>query len=175
MTTEKQKTANRRNALRSTGPRTAAGKAKSAGNALKHGLSSRAMLLDDEDEELFAHMQREVHFELRPEGEVETFLARRVAAGIWRLNRLLRVEAEMFDKPEIHALDGGKGPGWIFRATARRGANPFATLMRYENGITRGVYRALHEQERRRELREGPALPPALPLNPAFFPEEEED
>ena len=174
MASDKQLTANRRNALRSTGPRSAGGKAKAARNALKHGLSSRDMLLADEDEETFAHMQREVHFELRPEGEVETFLARRVAAGIWRLNRLLRVEAEMFDRPEIHSLDAGKGPGWIFRATARRGANAFATLMRYESGITRGVYRALHEQDRRRALREGPALPPALPMNPAFFPEEQD-
>ena len=174
MASEKQLTANRRNALRSTGPRSAGGKAKAARNALKHGLSSRDMLLADEDEETFAHMQREVHFELRPEGEVETFLARRVAAGIWRLNRLLRVEAEMFDKPEIAAYDAGKGPGWIFRSTARRGANAFATLMRYESGITRGVFRALHEQERLRTLREGVATPPDLPFNLTFSSEEQD-
>jgi hypothetical protein len=37
--TEKQIAANRRNAQRSTGPRTAAGKLKSSRNALRHGLS----------------------------------------------------------------------------------------------------------------------------------------
>jgi len=39
MTTEKQIVANRANALRSTGPKTAAGKKRSSQNALRHGLS----------------------------------------------------------------------------------------------------------------------------------------
>ena len=39
MATEKQIAANRRNALKSTGPRTQEGKARSRGNALRHGLS----------------------------------------------------------------------------------------------------------------------------------------
>ncbi len=70
MTTEKQKTANRRNALRSTGPASPGGKAKAARNAVQHGLRSRDVLLANEDGEVFAHMQREVCFELRPEGEM---------------------------------------------------------------------------------------------------------
>ena len=40
MATAKQATANRRNAAKSTGPRTKSGKARSSGNALKHGLSA---------------------------------------------------------------------------------------------------------------------------------------
>jgi hypothetical protein len=39
MASEKQMMANRRNAQRSTGPRTAAGKSKSSRNAFRHGLS----------------------------------------------------------------------------------------------------------------------------------------
>jgi hypothetical protein len=39
MATEKQIAANRANALRSTGPKTAAGKKRSSQNALRHGLS----------------------------------------------------------------------------------------------------------------------------------------
>jgi hypothetical protein len=39
MATEKQIRANRENAKKSTGPRTAAGRAKSSRNALRHGLS----------------------------------------------------------------------------------------------------------------------------------------
>ena len=40
LATEKQIAANRANAKRSTGPRTAAGKLKSSRNAYRHGLSS---------------------------------------------------------------------------------------------------------------------------------------
>jgi hypothetical protein len=40
MASEKQIAANRANALRSTGPKTAAGKLKSSRNAYRHGLSS---------------------------------------------------------------------------------------------------------------------------------------
>lgn len=40
MATEKQIAANRANALRSTGPKTAAGRKRSSQNAFKHGLSS---------------------------------------------------------------------------------------------------------------------------------------
>jgi hypothetical protein len=39
MATARQIAANRRNAQRSTGPRTAAGKSTSSRNALRHGLS----------------------------------------------------------------------------------------------------------------------------------------
>ena len=40
---ERRLRANRANALRSTGPKTAAGKARSRANAIKHGLSARAL------------------------------------------------------------------------------------------------------------------------------------
>jgi hypothetical protein len=39
VTSERQLAANRRNAVRSTGPRTQAGKVRSAGNAFRHGLA----------------------------------------------------------------------------------------------------------------------------------------
>ena len=45
MTSEKQAKANRRNALKSTGPKTPNGKAAIRYNATKHGLLSREILL----------------------------------------------------------------------------------------------------------------------------------
>ena len=51
MTSEKKAEANRRNALKSTGPKTPEGKDAVRLNALKHGLLSRETLLPGEDEE----------------------------------------------------------------------------------------------------------------------------
>jgi hypothetical protein len=47
MTTERQVEANRKNAERSTGPRTEEGKARSRGNALKHGLAGSGVVLSE--------------------------------------------------------------------------------------------------------------------------------
>src|SRR5215216_69996 len=56
MATERQIAANRRNAAKSTGPRTEAGKKRSSGNAYRHGMTSheRAIATDAEDIEELA-------------------------------------------------------------------------------------------------------------------------
>jgi len=51
MTSEKKAQSNRRNALKSTGPKTPEGKDAVRLNALKHGLLSQEILLPGEDEE----------------------------------------------------------------------------------------------------------------------------
>ena len=50
MTSDKQADANRRNARKSTGPKTPEGKAVARLNAVKHGLLSQEVLLPGEDE-----------------------------------------------------------------------------------------------------------------------------
>ena len=47
---DKRTEANRANAKRSTGPRTAEGKARASKNALAHGLTARDIIVGDEDE-----------------------------------------------------------------------------------------------------------------------------
>jgi hypothetical protein len=51
LATEKQMAANRRNAAKSTGPRTAAGKARSRMNAYRHGFSSKLRIEETLDGE----------------------------------------------------------------------------------------------------------------------------
>ena len=85
MASKKQIEANRKNAKKSTGPKTEAGKEVSSGNAFKHGLTSRRVWLEDEDEEQVRDLRAEVMNELRPHGTLETVLVVRVAAQIWRL------------------------------------------------------------------------------------------
>jgi hypothetical protein len=96
MTSEKKAEANRRNARKSTGPKTPEGKAAVRLNALKHGLLSQAVLLPGEDEEALRELGQNLRAELQPVGELESLLVDRIIASYWRLRRLGRVEAGIF-------------------------------------------------------------------------------
>src|ERR671911_1967682 len=96
MTSEKKAEANRRNALKSTGPRTPEGKDAVRLNALRHGLRSQEVLLPGEDEEALRELDEYLRAELQPVGELENLLVDRIVASYWRLSRLGRVEAGIF-------------------------------------------------------------------------------
>ena len=89
--------ANRRNARHSTGPKTPAGKARSAANACKHGLLSRAGgLVPGEDVGDFRAFEAALRADLAPAGELEALLVDRVVTSRWRLRRAVRVEMGIF-------------------------------------------------------------------------------
>jgi len=92
-TTPRQLVANRRNARKSTGPRTDEGKAIAATNAMKHGLLSGLQVLPrlESQEDWDAHFSQ-VITDLRPAGVLEGALAERVALLLWRLGRVARYE-----------------------------------------------------------------------------------
>jgi hypothetical protein len=96
MTSEKKAETNRRNALKSTGPKTPEGKDAVRMNALKHGLLSQEILLPGEDEEALRELGHNLRAELQPVGELENLLVDRIIASYWRLRRLGRVEAGIF-------------------------------------------------------------------------------
>ena len=86
---------NRMNARRSTGPRTAAGLARSAQNAMKFGLFSQHLVLPvlgESADECDAFRARVVA-DLDPVGALEVEFADRVALIMWRLRRVARAEA----------------------------------------------------------------------------------
>lgn len=87
--------ANRRNATKSTGPKTVAGKKASAMNATRHALLSVAPVLPsvERTEEWEAHRNATLT-SLAPIGYLETVLADRVASLLWRLGRVTRYETE---------------------------------------------------------------------------------
>ncbi len=97
MASEAQVLANRRNAQKSTGPRTEEGKAVAAQNAVKHGLLARDDVIKTEDQGDFDRMREEVMRELDPAGPVETALAERAVSLMWRLKRAQRLQNEVFD------------------------------------------------------------------------------
>jgi hypothetical protein len=96
MTSDKKAEANRRNSLKSTGPRTPEGKAAVRLNALKHGLLSEEVLLPGEDEAVLRELAESLRAQVQPVGELETLLVDRITSLLWRLRRLGRVEAGIF-------------------------------------------------------------------------------
>ena len=97
MATEAQVVANRRNAGKSTGPRTAEGKAVVSQNAVKHGLLARQDVIRGEEQEEFNLYREELFWELNPLGTMECRLAERIVSLAWRLRRAERIQNEAFD------------------------------------------------------------------------------
>src|SRR5690349_227164 len=100
---EKKLAANRANAQRSTGPRTAEGKAAVARNLLAHALVARSGgLLPKDDERAFMRFAVSMLDELRPAGPMQDELAGDVVLLSWKLR--LAAEAETMLLIESHGL-----------------------------------------------------------------------
>lgn len=88
--------ANRRNAGRSTGPRTPRGKRRSSLNALKHGMLAKDLVLPElEGKDAAAEFRALLHAltdDLAPRGAFERLLVEKIAVCTWRMRRLLRYE-----------------------------------------------------------------------------------
>jgi hypothetical protein len=92
MTTELQTAANGRKATLSTGPKTDGGKARSAKNALRHGLLSGLPVLPGECAEDWQAHRDGIVRSLAPAGGLEAALAERAALSLWRLRRVAAYE-----------------------------------------------------------------------------------
>jgi len=97
MASQAQILANRRNAQKSTGPRTAEGKAAVAKNATKHGLFARMDVVISENQADFDAFRENMLKELAPVGTMESFLAARIVSLTWRLQRAERMQNELID------------------------------------------------------------------------------
>ena len=92
-TSEARINANRRNALRSTGPKTAEGKARSRANARKHGLTGEGVVLSTEDAARVEGRFDGLMEELAPATILGGVLVKRVAMLSVRLDRSYEQEA----------------------------------------------------------------------------------
>ena len=84
---------NRKNALKSTGPKSTVGKATSAKNRLSHGVLSSHLILPNENREEYNALLAELQQELMPQGVMEMALVERIAISLWRQRRLVRAES----------------------------------------------------------------------------------
>jgi hypothetical protein len=166
MATQAQILANRSNARKSTGPRTAEGKAVVAQNAVKHGLCGRDTIIVGEDPGEFESYRARMLAELDPVGEVESNLAERIVGLSWRLKRADRLQATAFDSlyarqkhspmeqyDRVQDADGGSILG---RALVRDfgDARVIDRLSMYERRIEHSLYRTMAELKRHRILQE---------------------
>ena len=149
MTSQRQIQANRRNAKKSTGPLTDAGKAAVALNGIRHGLLSRHVLIKGESEADLVGFGKRLRAQLAPVGELELLFADRIVSSAWRLRRVLNVETSLFDKEASPDL-----------AFAGYRAEKMITLSRYESTLERSLFKALHELQRLQAERQGDAVPP---------------
>jgi hypothetical protein len=131
--------ASRINGARSRGPKTPAGKARAAQNAIKHGMRAlKYVVLPDESAAEFHEFEEAMVDELAPVGAVQAVLARRVAVAAWRLARADRMEVELFE--ERRWEDAGVGMALIRDGN---GTRSFETLMRYRSAAMAEFMRAL--------------------------------
>jgi len=188
MVTPAKIAANRRNARRSTGPRTAEGKAIASANAVTHGLRSRRVLLPGESAADFDQFCAALREDLAPDGALEATLVDRIVLLVWRLRRIPWVEAGLL---RAHACDHRRQQllnlllSWpppvpeaarpVLDAARRRAQCPdndlgrafertamrsdgMTTLARYETTIDRALHRALAQFDALRSRR-GPSTP----------------
>ena len=96
MSTKKQIEANQRNALVSTGPLTAEGKALVSQNAVKHGIFAKDLIITTgdgkEDAQEYKELLDGLILSLNPSGQMECLLVEKIAVDYWRLRRVLRFE-----------------------------------------------------------------------------------
>ena len=160
MATQKQIEANRANAQKSTGPRTPEGRAAVRLNGVKHGLTSKLLVLDGEQEADFAEMLSSLEAEHQPATPSEEILVRQLAMAAWRLRRLYHVEAAVFsvrlkdldeDMEEDYdtKLKDVERLAYVAIDDSRR-RSTFDNLSRYESRLERSFYKALHELQRLR-------------------------
>ncbi len=97
MTTKPQIAANRRNAQKSTGPRTPRGKSIVSQNAIKHGLTAAHVIISSESQADFDLYRDKLLTDLAPASPMESILAERIVNLSWRLKRASRIQNQTIE------------------------------------------------------------------------------
>jgi len=97
MATKPQIAANRRNAQKSTGPRTPQGRSIVSQNAVKHGLTAAHVIISSESQADFDLYRDQLLTELAPTSPMESILAERIVNLSWRLKRASRIQNQTIE------------------------------------------------------------------------------
>lgn len=100
--TQKQLEANRKNAQKSTGPKTPEGKARASKNSLKFGLRSADIIISSkyfaESREDYEDLLDSLKMELRPHSAMQEYLVTKIANCLWRYRRVLAAETAKINR-----------------------------------------------------------------------------
>jgi hypothetical protein len=102
MTSIRQIEANRRNSLKSTGPKTETGKQASRCNAVRHGLTAETVIGALEDAEDYKAFEAAITANYDAQSAVERELVLRLASLLWRLRRATTIETGLFEIQADH-------------------------------------------------------------------------
>ena len=157
MSTAKQIEANRKNAKNSTGPKTIEGKAITAQNATKHGLTAQKPLIPGEDPAEFDMHCQLMRDELDPQTPLENIIANRIITLSWQLNRGPRIHAAAFN----HTIDNLFNPPddpeqRLGKAVARDFANNaiLDRIQTYTSRIESNLYKTIHQLQKIQQIRQ---------------------
>src|SRR5579863_368003 len=146
MSSEAQIDANRRNAQKSTGPRTEAGRAAVRMNGLTHGLTAETLVLAGESQTDFESLLASLEAEHEPATPAEVALVSQLAMAAWRLRRGYHAEASFFAK---RLADNGdirpdyQGASSRIAIAFNSSAQNLDNFSRYEARLERSFHRAL--------------------------------
>jgi hypothetical protein len=136
----------------STGPRTDAGKAVSRFNPLRHGLTSRHLILPGENPEDFHALHEQIRASWAPDNPDEESLVAKIAEGEWRMIRARRVETAtlklymervLTEDPQTETPDYDR----VLAIVHERYGKELDRLRRYETTISRELTKTLRELE----------------------------
>ncbi len=164
MATLKQIEANKRNADKSTGPRTPEGKEMSSRNALTHGLTSTRTLIGQEDPIEYHELRSSLFRDYAPANAQETVLVDRLASASWRTLRSRQMEQSLCNMSVDQWQAKRKGDRPRTAQTENEALiismvedDLWRVMLRYETQISRDFFRTLNSLEKMqkdRRLRE---------------------
>jgi hypothetical protein len=158
MATLKQIEANRLNAKKSTGPRSAEGKAASSMNALKSGIDAQSQIIRGEDPTSLEALAAEYTGRFQPATPEERFYVDTLIRDDWQLRRLAHADAQIWESgfSSTFRLEEDTALGQVFNNRSQT----FMRLQRRIDATERSYQRALRELERLRAARQAPTPGP---------------
>ncbi len=170
MSSDKQSAANRRNSQSSTGPRDTRATSR---NATRHGLLAAGVI--GRERTAHAKLARQLHQHYGPMGPVERWLVDDIAMLMVRSRRAVEIETLLLTRQiqDNQVLGDPLGQYLAMEAGMLGKTEPVVrcaltpanihevnqSVGRYETALQNRLYRAMHELERLRRLRQGECIP----------------